>query len=230
MSITANHIISDIRNIATSGSNPIEFKIEDSQILYWINEVRSMLISQALQRRQDISDIWIQRIPCLELELVDEAECCDVTTGCYILRTVRELPQTIEVFGDNMVIRVVGPSGEIIPKSNSFSNLYTKYNKYTSNKANWEVKNRKIYIKNTTLLDNITAYVILDDPSELATFNDCDDTTCWSYDSTYPCSLKMASMITDIVIKTKVYPFLQLPADNRNDADNSGETIIPKKI
>jgi len=228
--MTANHIISDIRNIATSGSNPIEFKIEDSQILFWINEVRAMLISQALQRGQDISDVWVQKISCLELEQVDESDCCEDTTGCYIYQTILELPLTIETFGDNMIIRVTTSAGTIISKSNIFSEKYAGYNKYTGEKPVWWLYGRKIRISSPTPLLKINVYLIAEDPSELGDYTSCDDSTCWNYESDYPCSLKMASMITDIVVKTKVYPFLQFPSDNRNDADNANDGAMPKKI
>jgi hypothetical protein len=66
MSLTTAKLVSDIRNIASSGSNPVEFKIEDSQILFWCNEVRSTLISQAIQKKQDLTDLWIQSITCLQ--------------------------------------------------------------------------------------------------------------------------------------------------------------------
>ena len=104
MPLTTNKIVSDIRNIASSGSNPVEFRIEDTQILFWCNEIRSMLIAQAIQRRNDISDTWLQSLTCLELEQVDKSECCEITTNCVILRTVRELPDTLETIGDNFIV------------------------------------------------------------------------------------------------------------------------------
>lgn len=224
-----NEIIADIRNIATSGSNPIEFKIEEKQINFWINEIRSMLISQALQRSQDISDVWVQPITCLALEQVDESECCNVTTGCYVLRTVLELPETIETFSDNMIIRVTRPDGSIIPKTNVFENMYGKYNKFTSNKASWYIKNKKIIVTDEQLLEKINVWGIWENPLDLLNFVSCDGSTCFTYDTSYPCSLKMASDITNIVLKTKVFPFLQLPADNTNDASNTPNTQVNTK-
>ena len=237
MSISANTLISDIRNISSSGSNPIEFKIEESQILHWVNQTRATLISQAIQKSQDLSDIWIQKISCLELEKTELGKCwdsedeeCSDGNGCFILRSVEELPDTIEIFGDNMIIRVTTLSGTVISKSDQFSEVYAKYNKYTSNKPVWWIENKRLYISGQTFIKKVNVYGIFDQPSDLADFKNCDDQSCWDYNSNYPCSLKMASMITDIVVRTKVYPYLQLPSDNKNDADNSPEQILPKKI
>lgn len=223
MSLTLNKIIADIRNISTSGSNPIEFKIEERQLEFWINETRSLLISQAIQKKQDISDLWIQSISCLQLELADESECCNLPTGCYMLKSIKKIPRTIETWSDNTINRVLTAKGEIISKTSNFENRYNKYNKYVSNKRTWYLKNDYLYITNETILDTVTLYGIFDDPSELSGFIGCDNNSCFNYNSVYPCSLKMASMITDIVIKTKVLPYLQLPADNRNDAANISE-------
>lgn len=230
MALTLNHIISDIRNIASSGSNPIEFRIEDEQIAFWVNQTRAMLISQAIQKLQDISDTWVQVISCLEMEQVDDVDCCRVSSTCKIYRSIQQLPESIETFGDNFIIRVTLPSGEIISKSNVFKSNYSKYNKYTSNKPEWFIKNGYLYIIHADILQYVTVYLIAEDPSELSSFTSCDDLPCFTNDTDYPCSLKMASMITDIVLKTKVYPFLQLPTDNKNDASNSPESPLPKKL
>ena len=94
--LSLKKIVADIRNIADSGENNYSFRISDEQFAFWVHEIRSMLISQAIGKRQDISDIWVQSIPCLELELVDNYDCCIITTDCYILRTKVRLPYSIE--------------------------------------------------------------------------------------------------------------------------------------
>ena len=228
MGLSSNQIISDIRNLATSGSNPIDFRIEDAQILFWCNEIRSMLISQALQKGQDISDVWIQQLTCMALIEVDDSDCCSVTTGCKILRTELQIPETIETRGDNFIINVTTPKGDFISKTNDLEQKYAKYNKYTSKKPRWFLHNRYIYIINELFLESINIYAIFEEPSELSAFVACDGSTCFNLDDSYPCSLKMANDITNIVLKTKVYPFIQMPQDNTNDANNNlqGSTKI----
>jgi hypothetical protein len=221
MAITANKLVSDIRNIVSSGSNPIEFRIEDSQILFWCNEIRAMLIAQAIQKRNDISDTWLQSISCLELEQADKSECCEITTNCVILRTVRELPDTLETTADNFIVRVEDPIGNIISKTTAFEEKYLRHSKYTADKRRWFFKNNRIYIINEDMLETINVWGIFEDPSELKAFTSCDGSTCFNWDTSYPCSLKMANDITNIVIKTKAFPFIQMPQDNTNDANNT---------
>ena len=126
---TLRHAVADVRNIADSGKNNYSFRISDEQIAFWFHEIRAMLISQAVTKRQDISDAWVQDISCLELELVDASDCCFITTDCYILKTKVQIPNTVETNSDNLILRVTNPVGDIISKSNSFEVKYNKYNK-----------------------------------------------------------------------------------------------------
>lgn len=229
--MTLNQIVSDIRNIATSGSNPVDFRIDDSQIAFWIDEVRSVLIAQAIQKRPNIlNDTWLQPITCLALEQVDKSECCSVATGCMILRTVLELPDTVDNNADNLIIRVEDNMGNIISRSNNFESKYSQNTKYSKQKAKWIFKNNHIYILDNDFLSSINVIGIWERPKDLSNFVTCDGTTCFSANSEYPCSLKMATTITDMVLKDKVYKFIQLPRDISNDASNTFPTPNTKNI
>lgn len=217
--ITANHLISDIRQIATSGGNSDDFKVSDRQILYWVNEIRSMLISQAIDKRADIADVWLQSITCFEMELADISDCCEVATGCYGLKSVSQVPTTIG--DDELIIGVYTIDGEVIDELTRQRSRYSKYNKFTKAKAGWFIKDGYLYIVNNTMLEMVTLSGIWEDPSDLAAFISCADQPCWSFDSDYPVSLKMASMITDIVIKTKIQPMMNFPLDNSNNASGA---------
>lgn len=224
MGLTINHIRADILNLATSGSNPIGFKISDNQIYYWVNQTRAMLISQDIQKRREISDIWVQNITCLDLEEVDKSECCEVTTNCKLLRTSLTIPKTIETHSRNGIIRVLKTNGDSISEVGHGESKYTKYTKYGKKSAKWYLKNNYIYIVDDDMLENISVYGIFDDPTSLSAYAACDGSTCYSIDNDYPCSLKMASDITNIVLKTKILPFLQIPSDTTNNAASDPES------
>jgi len=213
---TLNQLISDQRNIADSGENNYSFRIPDIQIAYWNHQIRSKLISQDISKRKDITDSWVQVITCVAIVQVDASECCTITTNCYNLRTELKIPKTIETYGDNLILRVTTPNGNIIAKSNPFKANYNKYNKYTSDKPTWYIKNGYIYITSFDLLETINIYGIFDNPEELSIFTQCGN--CFSWEDEYPVSMKMASDITDIVVKTKILPFLQFPQDTSNDS------------
>lgn len=226
MGITLNKILSDIRNIATSGANAINFRITDNQITYWIHQTRETLINQDIQKRKDLSDTWLQSLTCVDLVEVDKSECCEITTNCKILRTVRQLPDTIETNADNYIVRVESPNGDIISKTTPFESKYIGYSKYVTEKSRWYLKNNYLYIINEDYLDKVNIWGIFSNPEDLISFASCDGTSCFSINGPYPCSGKMASVITDIILKTKIYPFLQTPRDTSNDSNDNFDSSM----
>lgn len=221
MAITANHLIYDILEIASSGGNPNEFKISNEQILYWIEETRSLLISQSLAKRDQINDSWIQYIPCVELEQVNESDCCLTEGECYVLRSVKKIPSTIDTWKDNWIVSVTTADGSSIPKSNPIKKRYSKYSKYTGKDKSWFIKNDYLYVINDQVLQYVEVAGLFETPSDLSEFVDCDSELCFTMDSPYPVSLSLATQITDIIIKTKVQPFMQFPMDQSNNASGA---------
>lgn len=221
MGISLNHMAYDILELASSGGNPNEFKISLDQIIYWIEQTRAILIGQSLNKREDINDSWIQYINCLSLEQVDSSLCCEAPSGCMVLKSVLRLPSTIDTWKDNWIISVEGMDGTSIPKSNRIKQKYQKYNKYTSKDKSWCVIDDYLYIINDPYLQTVKVALLAEFPSELARFVNCSGTACFTNDSEYPISISMASTITDIILKTKVNPFMQYPQDNSNDANSA---------
>lgn len=226
MNISINHIVYDILEIASSGDNPNSFKIDNSQIQYWIEQTRSMLISQSLNKRDDIHDSWVSYINCLEMEQVDASLCCLAPSDCKVLKSVQKLPSTIDSWKDNWIISVSGSDGTSISKSNQLKQKYQAYSKYTSKDKSWFIMDNYLYITNDPFLERVKVALIVEFPSDLARFTDCSNQSCWTEDSPYPISASMASIITDIVIKTKVNPFMQFPSDSSNNANS----LTPKQL
>jgi len=164
--ISLQNIIDDIRAIASSGSNPNEFRIPDEQIAFWVSQVRATLIGQSLAKKDDLNDTWLQTISCFELELADATECCLAPSDCYVLKTVNKLPATIDTWKANWIVSVTTADGVPISKSNRFSNRYQQYNKYTGTTRYYYLKNDYIYIVNDTLLTYINVTALFQDPME----------------------------------------------------------------
>ena len=221
MSITLNHMVYDILEIASSGGLPSEFKIPTQQIAYWVEHTRSILISQSLNKHDDINDSWISYIPCVELEQVDASECCTVDSGCYLLKSKLRLPSTIDSWRDNWLVSVSTIDGNMISKSNPIKSKYQQYNKYTGNKRGWYVKNDYLYISNDQFLEVVEVAGLFETPSDLKRFADCSGNLCFTDDSPYPVSLTLATQITDIILKTKVAPFMTFDMKNTNNLDGS---------
>ncbi len=224
--ISARKLIVDIRNIASSGPTSQDFRISDRQIYHWITECRAILISQAMSKRENAQDIWQQTIPKIELELVDKSRATDLETDCKVLKSTLPIPGTID--GTESYFSVTGVDDTQIASANLFSGKYKKFNKFTGNKPNWYIRDSYLFIENTS--DNMLTYVsasgIFEDPEDLNAFKTADDEVLWDWDSDYPITAKLANTITDIVVKTKVFPLVQSVQDDQNNAkDNSAREI-----
>lgn len=220
MAITLAKQVKDIQRIAASGPISDDFRLSDRQVEFWIAEVRSKLISQSISKNKDINDIWIQTINCLELEQIDKSECCDIDTGCLILRSIQQLPNTVEGVDSNLILSVTGLDNTHITPTTRFRQRYKKYSRFTGNNKGWYIKDRYLYIINDDLLTRVNVHGIFEDPRDLALFHNCDGDSCFSMDSDYPVSMKMATDITDIIIATKVRPMFSVPQDTTNDSAN----------
>lgn len=215
-----NQITADILNLASSGKGNYSVRLEEELVYFWINEARSKLISEALIKREQLSDVWLQAISCLEMIQVEASECCFVTTGCFILRSKKKLPPTIETNNDNSIVKVVTATGSIVDKGNAFDGVYASFNKYTGKKPFWYLQNGYLYMTDEQLITYLTVYGIFENPMDLNTFINCTDTPCFSIDDNYPVSLKMANDITNYVLRAKVLPFYSTIPDKSNDANS----------
>lgn len=224
---TLREMTFDVLNLAASGKENYSLRLEEELIQYWIHQARAKFIAEAIQRRDNITDTWIQSISCMELIQVDASECCLVDTNCFVLRTKDKLPPTIEYYQDNGIIRVVTADGTVIAKSNAFAEKYGSYNKYTGNKRSWFLQNGYLYITSEQLMTYITVYALFENPMDLADFTACNGDTCYSADSSYPVSNKMANDITNYIIRAKVLPFYSTIPDTSNNANNESGTINP---
>ncbi len=224
MAITGYKIVSDIRNIASSGPTSIDFRISDRQILFWINEVRSMLISQSLAKKDDIVDQCVQILPNIVMNLADISEAVDIPLNCKLLKSSIQLPQTIDTYLDNSILSITGLDGTTISKSNLFRSKYKRYNKFTGKNPIWYLRNNYLYIVNypDNLISNVTAVALLEDPEDVNNFLTSVNDTPFTLDSVYPVTMKMANDITNIVLKTKVLPLFQFPHDIENNAQDNG--------
>lgn len=218
MAVTLNKIVYDVLNIASRGQQSDDFPISVRQCEIWVHELRAKLISQSIQKKGDILDNWIQHINCLELETVDAAECCDVDTDCTILKSVEQLPSYVEIVS----VRDITNKLSFSP-INLFRAKYISGNKYTANRPKYYMKDQYLYIVNSDTLEKVSISGVFEDPTELSAFTDCDGSSCYNGDMSYPVNLKMATDIVDIILRTKVVPTLQMPADNTNDANNTNQ-------
>lgn len=200
--MTYNEIIYDILEIVSQHQISDDTDIDDRQILFNFNRQRELWINNQYNKPgRQIDPILVQSLGCASLELVDEAECCGINTGCKILRTSKQIPKPI-VFKDGIELRVGSPKLTGVPFSiKDISQMpYVSYNKYTSNMMYVFYHNNYLYFKSSNptynMINSVKIWGVFADPEKADQFEDCGIINCFSYDDEYP-------------IKGDLYPYIK---------------------
>lgn len=218
-----NELVYDVMEILKGNQITINNDIDFRHILYSINVQRELWANQEYNRPgRTIDPVMIQPLGCASIITVDEAECCDIISGCKILRTEKQIPQPM-VFNDGVELRI-GPS-KLTNIAFSLKNIneipYVTYNKYAGNMMYGFYYNNYLYFiggkASDRLIENIKIWGVFSDPEEAANFTDCGTVNCFSYDDEYPIKGKLIPYITGEVIK-KFGVSLNIPKDDSNNS------------
>lgn len=212
LDILRNSNISDDENITI---DHILFHFDTQRDLWLRNEYNKPGRSIDVQIEQDLN--------CLELELADTADCCEIQTGCSILRTKKEIPKLVE-FHNGIGLTRVGLVSKIkVP----FSVIpyervpYAAFSKYFKGVYAF-LLNKRIYLLTSNeydFLDFINVRGVFSNPRDLIDFK-CDDDSCFSYDDEYPLNSWMIPYIKEQVLK-QFGMSIQMPSDESNDSSNN---------
>ena len=192
-----------------------------------INEQRSLAIRNEYNKKRSI-DPGVQQAFCVDLELVDEHNCCvTVPIGCKILRSKEPIPNAIELH-QGPTITSIGP---VLITKKRFTLI--KYNRVpyigngrtTAKTIYTFLYDNYVYVISkdpiVKLLTKITVRGIFEDPSSLAAFTNCNGTSdaCWSPSDTYPIKQWMWAYIKPQIIQ-QLLQKRQIPQDDNNDAND----------
>lgn len=203
-----------------------------------INEQRSLFIRNEYNRKREF-DPNIQQSFCEDLELVDphNCPCANIPIGCKILRTKRQIPNSIE-FHHSKAITSVGP---IILYERRFTLIdYDRVpyvgNGRTTNRAIYAfLYDNYIYVISkdplVNLLKKIAIRGIFEDPTAIADFTNCDENNiCWKPSDPYPINQWMWAYVKEQVIQ-QLLRKRQIPEDDSNNAQDDladgGQTPAP---
>lgn len=219
--MTLNEIIGAVR----SRLEPIisdDSMFDDREIAAKIHKQRALGIRNELNKGRTVDANIIQDLGCVELEVADVAECCDITIDCDILRTTLVVPNTVELHHSNALW--VGPIDKLDApfKLVSYAEAAVAGNgKFNQNMIYAFLNNGRVYVisKNNDhkYLKYINIRGVFEDPSAAGVFNDCSGSSCYTNDSRYPVNSWMLNYIEDYVVQHFIGKF-QVPVDNSNDS------------
>jgi hypothetical protein len=219
--VTLNSIVMDLLNIVRSANISRSELISPRQIEMWVHQYRSILIKQDLDKGRMANPDYIQELPALELEVVDETKGADLASGQYLLRTKLELPKTIDLnyrSGFMFVGTIDGREIQFVPEGRV---RWQQYKKYTSGDNLAFLRSKRMYLVYPTPIKYLTIRGIFEVPTEVGNFtNTHADYTYADWNSPYPISQNMIPVLKSMILKQELGMTVQAQSDTSNDATN----------
>lgn len=232
--VTKRKLTYDILNTIRGGKQSDDDNISHRQIGFWVDNTRALLIRRDLEKGRTVNPDLVQTI-CEEVIEVDAAECPCLTAGCTVFRTKNKIPNALEIYSKNLIMRV----GPAVVGSTPFSFIsyeraqYANSNKYTKHIIKAFLHNGYIYLigetSKLTLLKHISIDLVLEYPEEAANYSSCSTgKPCYTEDSKYPIAAWMIEPLKEMVFNLNVKIAATSPSDNNNNAQHDVEPNTPK--
>jgi hypothetical protein len=227
---TLNEISYDLLSIVRPHLSD-DSDIDIRQIKYWVHNQRALWVRQEMNKKRSVDTDLIQTL-CADLEEVDPSDCCDIEIGCdTVLRTTKDVPETIELYHKEAIMRVAG----INKLKKPFSYVdYSRVPWVGSGRFNKEniyafLHNKRMYIFSPgnpewKFLENISIRGVFEDPTEAAKFKDCDNAPCYTDDSEYPIKTWMLPALKEAILKSNL--MIQAQAEQIQDESNNAASDI----
>lgn len=200
--------------------------ISPREILFEIDNARALFLRNELNKNRTIDPNVIQDLGCVEMTTADRAECCDVSTGCLIVKSVLEIPKAIELHNSTGITRV-GPVDKLDLDFSFITYNRAKFagnGKYNKNLIYAFLHNKHIYLvsKNDKVkfITNINVAGVFENPTDVTPFTNCGGESCYSSSDEYPINTWMIPSIQDMVMN-KFLNTLRMPKDTTNDGSET---------
>lgn len=224
--VTLNKLTYDLLELIRSEISDDE-SLDIRQVEYWIHNQRALWLKNEMNKFRSIDDDIIQDLGCVELEVVDAADCPAHLVGCSLLRTKCKLPDTIDLHHTTAITRV-GPLHKVdrpysfvsykraIFSGNNSLNEKTIYAFLLNDYIYLKFNDKNFYAK---MLTHVNVMGVFEDPTAAATFCDEDGKPCYSPESKYPVSRSLINYMKAEIIKSDLRFKLNPPGDSSNNAD-----------
>lgn len=203
-------------------------EVSPREVAFELANQRALLLRNEYNKNRNIDPTTIQDLGCVEMEPADPSECCDVSTGCKVMRSKLLIPSPIELHNDIGLTRI-GPVNKTLKEFSMTTLSGSKFvgnGKYTTNEIYAYYANDRVYLVSNNdkhkFIEHINVRGVFEDPSKVSPFTNCSDgLSCYSSDDTYPIKAWMYTYIVGQVLNTYAQRY-NLPADVTNDgADNT---------
>ena len=218
---TLNTITTDLLNIIRNFSVSRSENISKRQLEMWVHQHRAVLIKQDIDKGKIPNPDYIQSIPSLQLEIVDASETGDLESDSYLLRTILELPKTIDFNFKSGIVYVGTIDGHEIQLIPEGRQKWQQYKKYTKNDNLAFLRSNKLYLIYPKPIQQITIKGIFEVPTEVMNFvNPHVEATEGGWDDPYPIPINMLPVLKEMILKKELGIGVSALSDNKNDSAN----------
>src|SRR6056297_1543522 len=132
MGINLDKVVTDLLLIIRGSQVSQSEVISKRQIEDWVHQYRALILKRDLDKGHIINPDYIQEIDDVSMSMVEGSGDNPISSDCYILRSDKQLPKTIDLNKGNGLVYVgsiLGRQFQIVP----FNRLhFQQYEKYTS--------------------------------------------------------------------------------------------------
>lgn len=219
--VSLDNIITDLIKVIRGSSISQSETISRRQVEEWVNEYRSILLKQDLDKGKVPNPDYIQELPGLRLEVVDRSAGSDLLSTTYMMRTVKEIPKTIDLSFKSGLMYVGTIDGNEISFVAEGRSLWQRFKRFTSRAPLAFLRNRRIYINSVTPLQFINVRGVFQVPTEAGNFINTDAAvTTLGYRDTYPIPSHMIPILKEMILSKELGLISQTPSDDKNDGNN----------
>ena len=221
---TLNEIAYSLLNTLRHGRATSTERISLDQIKYFIINKRSQYIRNELNKNRTIDPRIVQDLGCVEVEQTDSSECCDIPSGCVVIRTKKKIPSTVELHNEYLITRV-GPINKL---STNFDLVEYERVPFLFRSKFSKKRIRSFMIHDggyiyivmdkdnpyAKMIKNINIQGVFEDPREARNFQTEDCKPCYTDDSEFPIKTWMISSLEKDILESSLFISGQAPYDN----------------
>ena len=199
------------------------------QIKFWIINQRALWLRNEFNKAgHTIDEGFIQDLGCVKMIVADAAVCCNIQTGCTLLRTEQPIPQTIEQY-QNPTFTRIGPvnrtqkswklvSAQAVP--------WVNHGRFDHKEIYPFLTDGYMYLKfspknqHAKFLEYINIRGVFEDPTEVRRFTTCSGTACFSDNDRFPINRWLYDYLKNQVVGDNlIIKQMNSGEDKSNDAD-----------
>ena len=203
--------------------------IDYRQLKFWIINQRALWLRNEFNKAgHTIDEGFIQDLGCVEMEVADAAQCCNVTSGCSLLRTKLIIPQTIEQYQSPTFTRI-GPSNRMQKGWKTISVQavpFVNNGRFDKKSIYTFLMSGRIFLRfhpdnqDAKMIEFINIRGVFEDPTEVRRFSTCSGTSCFTDSDRFPINRWLYDYIKNQVVSANlVIKQMNSGSDKNNDAD-----------